>query len=57
MLTIKKKLKDFPKVREIYFYDPNQEVVRTIQKQMEAVFGSKCFHMPATNIGIGQGNI
>ncbi|XP_053385256.1 protein mono-ADP-ribosyltransferase PARP15-like isoform X2 [Mercenaria mercenaria] len=51
---MKNKLKSTPNVREIYFYDPNPDIVRTIQKQMHDVFGDKCFHLPVRNIAVGK---
>ncbi|XP_053385259.1 protein mono-ADP-ribosyltransferase PARP14-like [Mercenaria mercenaria] len=55
--TMKNKLKSTPNVREIYFYDPNPDIVRTIQKQMQCVFGDKCFHLPVRNIAVGKGTM
>ncbi|XP_053383671.1 protein mono-ADP-ribosyltransferase PARP14-like [Mercenaria mercenaria] len=55
--TMKNKLKSTPNVREIYFYDPNPDIVRTIQKQMHGVFGDKCFHLPMRNIAVGKGTM
>ncbi|XP_052221005.1 protein mono-ADP-ribosyltransferase PARP14-like [Dreissena polymorpha] len=55
--TLNDKLKDYPNVREIFLVDFDPKTVRTIQKEMHALFGELCFHTPVENIGFGKGTV